>query len=170
MFLCFHQYREQLGLASRRWTWLGILIAAVAMLVALMAHFPMSAMTLTLVYIVPFAVIVFFLAAIEVNEKPLAIRTPLLLLLGEASYSLYLAHQQYGLALFPRLFDARIPGLGLIWSIVLTVALSIGLYKLIEKPARTMMNHYVERLQFGAGRSEDRLNCAVHTTSTSVLP
>jgi peptidoglycan/LPS O-acetylase OafA/YrhL len=32
----------------------------------------------------------------------------------------------------------------------LTVALSVGLYELIEKPARTLLNRYLERVQSGA--------------------
>jgi peptidoglycan/LPS O-acetylase OafA/YrhL len=155
LYLCFHQYREQLRQSGQSKLWLGVLIASVGMLVTLMSCLPMSAISLTLAYIVPFGLIVFSLAAIEINDRPLAVRAPLLLLLGEASYSLYLVHQQYGLPLFAQLFDSRIPRLGLVCTIVLTIALSIGLYKLIEKPARTLLNGYVERLQAVLDRAKE---------------
>ncbi len=157
LFLCFRQYAERLRQSSQRWIWLGMLIAGVCLLAVLMSHLPISALSFTLAYIVPFGLIVFSLAAIEVNEKPFAIRAPLLLLLGEASYSLYLAHQQYGLPLFAQLFDAHIPRVGLIWTIVLTVALSIGLYMLIENPARALLNRYLARVQSRADRSKEPL-------------
>jgi peptidoglycan/LPS O-acetylase OafA/YrhL len=169
MFLCFRQYARQLQQATQRWIWLGVLIVAVAVLLALMSCLPMSAMTLTLAYIVPFALIIFSLAAIEINEKPWAIRASLPLLLGEASYSLYLAHQQYGLLLFTQLLGADMPRLGLLWVIVLTVALSVGLYKLIEKPLRALLNRYLERLQLAPDRSMQPPKCVVETR-TSVLP
>lgn len=147
LFLCFRQYHSQWKQTCRRWIWLSVLIVSIVILVMLMSHLVMSTMTLTFAYIIPFGLIVFSLAAIEVDALPLSISGTLMVLLGEASYSLYLIHQQYGLPFYLPFFGASTPLLGLSWGILFTIAMSVGLYKLIEQPTRTRLNHYLVRMQ-----------------------
>jgi peptidoglycan/LPS O-acetylase OafA/YrhL len=90
---------------------------------------------------------VFALAALQVNEKPVAIRWPALLLLGEASYSLYLVHQQFGLLNYMAPFESGVSLRNLAVAIALTVMVSIGLYKLIEQPARSALNRRLARFE-----------------------
>jgi peptidoglycan/LPS O-acetylase OafA/YrhL len=146
LFLCLQKHRVRIQQAQLRRIWLTALAAAIIVLCALMCSLPISAASLTLVYIPPFALIVFCLAAIEINEKPVAVSAPLLLLLGEASYALYLTHEQYGLPPFLALLGSAAPRFGLLWAVILTVALSIGLYKLVELPARAWLNVRIARL------------------------
>lgn len=147
LFLCFHQYYEILRKARHLWVWLAFLIASLCTVAAVMFNFPIGAPTLTLAYIVPFGLIVFAFAAIEVNEKSIAIHWPALLLLGEASYSLYLVHQQFGLLNYMAPFESGVSVRNLVVAIALTVMVSIGLYKLVEKPARSALNRRLARFE-----------------------
>ena len=110
-----------------------------------MADLSLSVFSLTFAYVIPFGLLVFSLAAMEVGDKPMTVKAPLLLLLGEASYSLYLVHQHYGLPFFTQLFGAEKPLSGLVWGIIFVVALSIGIYTLIEKPMRTLLTGWLVR-------------------------
>lgn len=103
--------------------------------------------TMTFAYILAFGAIVFSLVVMEANEKPLAIHWSFMLLLGEASYSLYLVHQQYGLQFSVQVFGRTTPVLALVWGIIFTISISIGLYKLIEQPTRRLLNHYLVSMQ-----------------------
>jgi len=44
-----------------------------------------------------------------------------------------------------QIFQPVHSSVGLMWAIVLTVAMSIGLFELIEKPVRTLLNGHLER-------------------------
>jgi peptidoglycan/LPS O-acetylase OafA/YrhL len=147
LYLCFQQYYEYLRKARFLWIWLAVLMASLGVVAAVMFNFPIGAPTLTLAYIVPFGLIVFALAALQVNEKPVAIRWPALLLLGEASYSLYLVHQQFGLLNYMAPFESGVSLRNLAVAIALTVMVSIGLYKLIEQPARSALNRRLARFE-----------------------
>ena len=161
LFICLRQYGDQLCRPRQSWVWRSALIVSMSMLVVLMSNLAVSAITLTLAYIVPFGLIVFSLAAIETGEEPISFRAPYLLLLGEGSYSLYLVHP-FGLQLYAQISTPSVPQLGLTWAIVLTVAMSIGLFLLIEKPIRTLLNGYLERKN---SRLATRFNAPVSGTS-----
>jgi peptidoglycan/LPS O-acetylase OafA/YrhL len=145
MFLFFRRKFDWLHAAEHRWVIRGMFLIGISALVVLMSTVSMTAVTLTLAYIPPFAIIVFSLAALEINERGFAIRSSLLILLGESSYALYLCHQQFGIPAFEPLYQSYAPRVGLVWAILMIIALSIGLYKLIEEPSRTWLNRELQR-------------------------
>jgi len=146
LFLYFERYRARSRQTYSPWIWPGVLLVSASALLLLMANLSMNTFSLAFAYIIPFGLIVFSLAAMEVGDTPIAVNAPLLLLLGEASYSLYLVHHHYGLPLFTPAFGAEKPLAGLVWGIVLVLALSVGIYMLIEKPMRTLLTGWLERI------------------------
>jgi peptidoglycan/LPS O-acetylase OafA/YrhL len=134
LYVVFAANRQALTRRPARAPWVAALLGAVAVLISMMTTLVIGNATFTAVYIAPFAVIVIALTAIEVNEAPLSVRLPGLILLGEASYSFYLVHQQYRIP--PTPLQTAMPLPGVLWTACFTAILSVGLYMALERPTR----------------------------------
>lgn len=100
-------------------------------------------------YTAPFALLILTLAAGPTLLSPL-LEHRWMLLLGEASYSLYLIHYVVVMVLEERALGGNRPGLPLlVAAIVLTVLASIACYKLIEMPARRALRGSAPRPALG---------------------
>lgn len=112
--------------------------AATVSLMSWPAHYR-TAPSFDLSYALPAAAIVLGLALAPSTLAARALASAPLVLLGEASYALYLTHQALILRAFPVTSVPRLwwPLVG--FSVVLLVALAIGVHLLVERPARTWL-------------------------------
>lgn len=134
LYVVFAANRQAVARRAGRAGWIAALVGATAVLVLMMTTFVVGNATFSAPYIGPFAVIVLGLTAIEVNEAPLCVRLPGLILLGEASYAFYLVHQQYQVPPTPLHTIAPLAGVG--WTLCFTAMMSIGLHLGLERPLR----------------------------------
>jgi exopolysaccharide production protein ExoZ len=121
--------------------WLAGLIAAGLLLMADLNHASMRALT----FGVPAAVVVYALCCAEIGSRFREL--PLLKLLGDASYSIYLTHI-FTLAacrvLFMRLFPGTAPNELLFVIVALCASSIVGVltYRLYEKPAMLLLERF----------------------------
>jgi peptidoglycan/LPS O-acetylase OafA/YrhL len=125
---------------------------------------------------VPIAALIFCVSRYRSTAVAAALSAPLMILLGELSYSIYAVHT-WTLRIFERPQMDFGPGLGLeaafriALGIALTIILSSATYRLIEVPARAWLRKAVRRRlvkSFGppqgnrlAGRKVDRPHPAI---------
>ena len=138
LFLAFSWSRSALSSPARKTWGLGLLLGGLVVAVYLMSTFPPSHWTFDFAYVIPFGAIVLGSALVETCDRPLAIGSRFLVLLGEASFAFYLIHVTYGLELMKplrALFGAN-EFLFSLFALVFITATSIGLFVAIERPAQ----------------------------------
>lgn len=135
--VCLHRiwlrYELRWRVQSLRAAWLLICAASIGAVLVLMAMASPGPFTWTAAYIIPYGVLVLSLTALQRQHHDRKAAFALLVLLGEASYSFYLVHQMFVL---PMVFFSHRSWISLVWTILYCSAISIGLYTLIETPAR----------------------------------
>jgi len=131
--LIWRRYADRWRSMPLRPFWWLMFAISVATVFALMAWTVIGPFTWTAAYIAPFGLLIVSLATLEPRRQVRAAGFALLVLLGEASYSFYLAHQSFVLNMV--LVNQR-TSFTLIWIMVYCAAISVGLYTLIETPAR----------------------------------
>jgi peptidoglycan/LPS O-acetylase OafA/YrhL len=121
----------------------GALAIVGALVLALLMAWPslqFSSWSFDLAYVVPSTAIIFGLAVAPASAFGRALSLPVVVLLGEASYALYLCHDQFlghfGTTDWVTVISpaTMLPQI-LVFAFVLATA--IALHKLVEKPART---------------------------------
>lgn len=98
---------------------------------------------------VPFFAVGLLALALAKGERPRFLAAPLLVMLGEASYSLYLLHVpvKHGLTFFEQKvgIDPTQPAM-IVASLVITILVSLLAFRYIEAPARRwIIRHYESR-------------------------
>ncbi len=141
LYLLWRRYERRWSVQSLRSVWRLIGAASVVVVIALMTTASPGPFTWTAAYIVPYATLVMALTALETRHHDRKAAFALLVLLGEASYSFYLVHQAFVL---PMVFFSHRSWMSLLWTMVFCSAVSIGLYTLIETPARKWLTGFLK--------------------------
>jgi peptidoglycan/LPS O-acetylase OafA/YrhL len=142
----------------RSWPWTGALLAAILVTI-LVAATPARDFALITVFIV--AILAASLPGNNLVARVLAL--PLMVYLGEISYSLYMVHvpirMTLGKLLEPRIADAASPAIA--WAlgmgfVLATLAVSAMTYHLVEAPARRRLRRLLDRIEQATPRAARR--------------
>jgi peptidoglycan/LPS O-acetylase OafA/YrhL len=144
--------------ALRSWPWTGALLAAILVTI-LVAATPVRDFAIITVFIV--AILAASLPGNNLVARVLAL--PMMVYLGEISYSLYMVHvpirMTLGKLLEPRVANATSPAIA--WTlgigfVLATLAVSAATYHLVEAPARRGLRRLLDRVEQATPRAARR--------------
>jgi peptidoglycan/LPS O-acetylase OafA/YrhL len=135
--------------------WSIIIYASIAASIILMGYSKnlISSFSWDAAYAIPFTLIIFGLAVSTKSKIAAFLSRPKVVLLGEASFALYLIHLLVK-KLYPLNQDSLSPIAGHFTFLVIVIALSVGLHLVIEKPAQKFL-----RIAF---KSKTKISIAEH--------
>ena len=114
----------------------------------LMMFTTLSHWTVDTAYVAPFGAVILGLALMEAGAHSLRVRSQMLILLGEASYALYLVHSDFVIKLLqPVQTSVSLnPLLYTSWIIIFATSLSVGLHILVEMPCQRALRQLAGRV------------------------
>lgn len=129
--------------AGAAWLFVGLGVFTFA-LFEVMGHLTPGGAFWVFPYAVLFTGIVLFLAALETRGHAITAKTPILL--GEASFAFYLIHQAYMKSLlYPAMATVSVnQRVSQAFVLLLTIAVSVGLFLLVETPSREALLRLVK--------------------------
>jgi len=135
--------------------WSIMIYASIILSVMLMCYSKnlISSFSWDAAYAIPFTLIIFGLAVSTKSKIAVFLSRPKIVLLGEASFALYLIHLLVK-KLYPANQDSLSPIAGHFTFLVIVIALSVGLHLVIEKPAQRFL-----RMAF---KSKTKISIAEH--------
>lgn len=147
VFLVFRRFEKRIVGLKKRYL-ASLFLAALVLLIFVLSTTPVSAVTWTYPYIIPYALMVLLLAAMDANSAALSVRSKWLLLLGEASFAFYLIHRAYILYFNEHGsgdWFGLYPAATMLFILATTTMASVALFVLIERPVRDRAARWIRQ-------------------------